>query len=130
MNSLDALRKYRKITVLGISLNPERASHYVSEHMMNSGYEITGVNPGQTEVLGRPCYSTLTEVPGPLEIVCVFRASEHLDGIVTECLARTDRPKVLWLQLGIEDERAETRAETAGIGVVRQHCMMVEQRRL
>lgn len=130
MNSLDALRKYRKIAVLGMSPNPERASHYVSEHMIDTGYEITGVNPGQSEILGRPCYSTLAEVPEPLEIVCVFRASEHLDGIVSECLARTDLPKVLWLQLGIEDVRAETRAEMSGIGVVRQQCMMVEQRRL
>ena len=128
MNSLDVLRRYRKIAVLGISPNPDRPSYYVSEHMLGRGYEVVGVNPAQTDVLGRPCYPSLAEVPGPLEIVAVFRASEHLAGIVKEAIALA--PKVLWIQLGIEDAEAEREAERAGIVVVRRQCLMVEEERL
>ena len=128
MNSLDVLRRYKKIAILGISPNADRPSHYVSEHMIENGYEVTGVNPGQTEVLGRPCYPALKDVPGPLEIVAIFRASEYLVEIVREAIPLA--PKVLWIQLGIEDPDAELAAERAGIVVIHRRCMMVEHGKL
>lgn len=128
MSPAEILKSYRKIAVLGISPNPERPSHYVSEHMIQAGYEITGVNPGQSMILGRPVVSKLGEVQGPLEIVAVFRSSEYLKGIVQDAIAL--KPKVLWIQLGISDPDAEEEAERAGITVIRQHCLMVEERAL
>lgn len=128
MSPAEILRAYRKIAVLGISPNPDRPSHYVSAHMIRHGYEIAGVNPGRSEVLDRPCYPALRDVPGSLEIVAVFRASEYLAEIVREAIPL--RPKVLWIQLGIEDADAEAEAEKAGIVVVRRRCLMVEQERL
>lgn len=128
----EVLRTYKKIAVIGISPNEARPSHYVSEHMIRAGYEVTGVNPGQSSILGRPIFPTLSAVPGSLEIVAVFRSSEFLSGIVDEILSLPParRPKVLWIQLGISDPAAETRAETAGLVVIRQRCMMVEERAL
>lgn len=122
----EILERFKKITVIGLSPNEARPSYYVSEYMRDHGYSVVGVNPGQNEILGLPVYPTLAEVPGPLEIVAVFRASEYLPGIVDEVIAR--KPKVLWIQLGIEDSAAEARAEAAGITVVRRHCLMVEHR--
>jgi predicted CoA-binding protein len=130
MSPQAVLQRYGKIAVIGISPNAERPSHYVSLHMQESGYEITGVNPGQSTVLGRPCYASLKEVPGPLEIVAVFRSSEYLAGIVRECLELEHRPQVLWIQLGIEDAAAEALAEKSGMIVIRRRCLMVEQRLL
>lgn len=129
-NIPEILSRYRKIAALGISPNESRPSHYVSEYMIRHGYEITGVNPGQSQVLDRPCYPSLTDVPGAQEIVAVFRASEYLDAVVDECLALAPKPKVLWIQLGIEDEAAEQKAEAGGMIVVRRHCLMVEHRNL
>lgn len=128
MNTTEILNKYSKIAVLGMSPNPDRPSHYVSEHMINSGYEVVGVNPGQTEILGQKIYGTLSEVPGPLEIVNVFRASVYLREIVEEAISL--KPKVLWIQLGISDPDAEALAEKAGIEVVREKCIMVEHQNM
>lgn len=128
MNTDEILKKYRKLAVVGISPNEDRPSHYVTEYMMEQGYEVAGVNPGQTEVLGRPCYKSLKDVPGPLEIVNVFRSSEHVAGLVKELIPL--RPKVLWLQVGIRDEAAEQAARDAGIEVVAGKCIMVEHRQL
>jgi predicted CoA-binding protein len=96
--------------------------------MIENGYEVVGVNPGQSEILGRPVYPKLADVPEPLEIVAVFRASEYLSEIVDEVVLR--KPKVLWIQLGIHDPEAEMKAEKNGIEVVRQRCLMVEHQGL
>lgn len=130
MTTAEILKKYRKITVLGLSPNEARPSYYVSEYMRDHGYEIVGVNPGQTEILGRPVYAKISDVPGVQEIVAVFRASEFLAGIVDELrsLPILNRPKVLWIQLGINDPEVESKAEEAGMMVVRNRCLMVEHR--
>lgn len=130
MTVAEILKNHRKIAVVGLSPRSERPSHYVTEYMLEQGYEIVGVNPGQTEILGRPCYPNLAAVPGNLEIVAIFRSSEFLEEIVDEALSLPQKPKVLWIQLGIENARAEARAEKAGLTVVRQRCMMVEHRSL
>jgi predicted CoA-binding protein len=128
MNTREILGSFRKIAVLGLSPNEDRPSHYVSEYMKEQGYEITGVNPGHDRILGRPVYAKLSDVPGPLEIVAVFRSSEHLAKIVDEAIPL--KPKVLWIQLGIEDAEAEAKAEKVGILVVRRRCLMVEHQNL
>lgn len=124
----DLLKRYRKIAVIGISPRPERASYYVTEYMIEQGYEIYGVRPAQAEILGRPCYPKVSDVPGPLEIVDVFRASEAIPEIVDEILPL--KPKVLWLQSGITHPEAEERARAAGISVVSNRCLLQEHSRL
>lgn len=123
-----ALFNHRRIAVVGLSPRPERASHGVTRYMIEAGYEITGVRPGARSILERPVYSDLDQVPGPIEIVDVFRRAEAVPAIVDAAIRRQAR--VLWLQLGIEHPEAEARARAAGIIVVSNRCILIEHRRL
>ena len=125
----EVLSNYKKIAVVGLSPQPARPSFGVTEYMMNHGYEICGVRPGGLkDIMGRPVYEKLSDVPGPLEIVDVFRANEFIPSVVDEVL-RSDA-KVLWLQLGITHPIAEERARSAGLTVISDRCILVEHRRL
>lgn len=133
----EALTKFRRIAVIGLSPEPNRPSHGVSQYMQGMGYEISGVRPGGAgPILGRPSYSSLTEVPGPLEIIDVFRKSDAVAGIVDDVLREIDSrpagqgPKVLWLQEGVTDPQAEERARARGLMVVSNRCILKEHRRL
>jgi len=123
---LDILKKYKTIAVVGLSSNPARASHEVSEYLQSAGYRIIPVNPNEREVLGEKSYARLEEVPEKVEIVDVFRRSEHLPGVV-ESAIRVGA-KVVWMQLGIANEGAAERARAAGLVVVENACMLVEHR--
>jgi predicted CoA-binding protein len=125
----DVLTKYKSITVVGLSPQPDRPSYGVTEYMINHGYEIVGVRPGGIkEILRRPVFEDLSEVPGPIEIVNVFRDSKYISQLVDEVL-KTDA-KVLWLQLGITDPAAEERARRSGLTVISDRCILIEHRRL
>lgn len=124
----DILFRFEKIAVVGLSDSPDRPSYGVTSYMIDHGYQITGVRPGRTEILGRPCVGHLRDVPGPLEIVDVFRAPEYIPALVDELIPL--KPKVLWLQLGITHPEAEEKARRAGIQVVSDRCILVEHRRL
>src|SRR5262245_44353281 len=104
MTSKEILQTYRKIAVVGLSSNPNRASHGVSHYMQNSGYEITPVNPNEVEVLGQKSYASLDEVPGDIEIVDVFRRSEFVPEVVDAAIRR--HAKVIWMQLGVRHDAA------------------------
>ncbi|MCM2280848.1 MAG: CoA-binding protein [Bdellovibrionaceae bacterium] len=130
-------KTYRRIAVIGLSPEPDRASYGVSRYMKNNGYEISGVRPGGPEqILDRPVFESLAKVPGPLEIIDVFRKSEAIPGIVEEVLQEVqrrpehERPKVLWLQEGVTHPEAEARARAAGLQVISDHCILKEHRRL
>lgn len=121
----NTLKQYRRIAVVGLSDNPDRPSYGVTKYMIQNGYDITGVRPaGPEKILHRPCFKSLKDVPGPLEIVNVFRASEHIPALVEELIPF--KPKVLWLQLGISHPQAEARAQAAGIQVISNRCIMIE----
>lgn len=124
MRTKEILTKYKKIAVVGLSPDPMRPSHSVTNYMIRHGYEIVGVRPGDKEILGRPCYASLKEVPGPLEIVNVFRAPEHVPAIVDEAIAL--KAKVLWLQEGVVHPQAEEKARKAGLVVVSDRCILKE----
>jgi uncharacterized protein len=124
----DFLTSCRRVAVVGLSPNPARPSHEIARYLIENGYEVVGVNPGHESILGRPCYRTLAEVPGPLEIVDVFRSSEHVPALVEEMIPL--RPKLIWLQLGVGHAGAEKKARSAGIPVVSELCILVEHRRL
>ena len=124
---LEILKKYKTIAVVGLSSNPARPSHEVSEYMQRAGYRIIPVNPNETEVLGEKSYARLEDVPEKIEIVDVFRRAEDVPP-VAESVIRVGA-KVLWMQLGIENEQAAERARAAGLFVVEDACIFVEHRR-
>jgi predicted CoA-binding protein len=118
----------RTIAVIGLSEIPAKPSHYVSEYMQHHGYKIYPVNPSIPEVLGEKSYASLSELPIKPDIVDVFRLPKFIPAIVDEMLKLG--LKNLWVQQGIINLEAATRAEAGGIHVVMDRCIMVEHRDL
>lgn len=117
------------VAVVGCSTTPGKAAHEIPKYLQRQGYEVVPVNPNAETVLGRFAYDSLSEVEEEIEVVDVFRPSAEVAGIVEEALAREDCG-VIWLQLGIHDDEAVSRAEAAGRRVVEDRCMKPEHRRL
>ena len=124
------LREARTVAVVGLSPKPERPSHGVARYLQRAGYRIVPVNPGHDEILGERSYRTLADAARDhaIDIVDVFRRSEHAGAVVDEAIAI--RPKLVWLQLGVVDEAARARAEGAGISIVMDRCLAIDHRRL
>jgi uncharacterized protein len=127
METGEILRRYKTIAVVGLSPNPMRPSYGVSEYMKQSGYRIIPVNPGHAEVLGEKAYRTLDDIPEPFDIVNVFRRAEYTPEIAEAAIRKG--AKVLWLQLGIVNEEAASKAKAAGLEVVMDRCILVEHRK-
>lgn len=125
MTTKEILQKYKHIAVVGLSNSAWRASLGVSRFMQTVGYSITPVNPNETEVLGQKAYPTLDEVPGPIEIVNIFRRPEFVPEVVDAAIRRG--AKVVWMQEGVVHEEAARRARAAGIEVVMDLCILKEQ---
>ena len=123
----EILRKCKTIAVVGLSSNPMRPSHGVAEYLQRAGYRIIPVNPNETEVLGEKSYVRLEDVPEKIDVVDIFRRPEHVPGVV-ESAIRVGA-KVVWMQLGIENEEAAERARAAGLAVVQDACILVEHKR-
>jgi hypothetical protein len=127
------VRETKRIAVLGIKTEAQRdkPAFYVPEYMLRAGYDIVPVPvyyPDATHILGRPVYRALRDVPGPVDMINVFRRSHAIPPHVPDIVAA--HPKFVWFQLGItNDEAAETLAR-AGIVVVQDRCLLVEHRRL
>jgi hypothetical protein len=118
------LKTAKSIAVVGLSPRPHRPSHSVARAMQGFGYRIVPVRPAVDAVLGEKAYPDLAALPGPVDIVDVFRAPEFVDGIVSQCIAR--KFPALWLQEGVVDEVAAERAQAAGIFVVMDRCIYKE----
>jgi len=116
------------IAVVGCSPNPERDSHRIAKLLQGKGHRVIPVNPGQQEILGETCYGSLKEVPEKVDMVDIFRRSEHVAPIVDEAIAIGAR--IVWMQLGVIDERAAAKAQQAGLLVVMDRCPAIEYRRL
>ena len=121
------LEQSRRIAVLGASPRPERDSHQIFVYLREAGYEVVPVRPATREVAGVACVPDLASAM-PVDLVDVFRAPEHLPGIVDECIHLA--VPALWLQFGVVHEVAIARARAAGIEVVVDRCILVEHRRL
>src|SRR5205814_9220100 len=123
---LELLKKYKTIAVVGLSSNPMRPSHGVTEYMQCAGYRIIPVNPNETGVLGEKSYARLEDVPEKIDIVNVFRRAEEVP-LVVESAIRIGA-KAVWMQLGVENEQAAEKAATAGLAVSEDACSSVEHR--
>jgi len=116
------------VAVVGMSKHPEKAAHFVPKYLSEQGFNILPVNPTSSEILNKKCYSNITEVDEPIDIVDVFRPSDQVLPFVKEAI--TMKPKVIWLQEGIHNQEAEELARKEGIKVVFNRCMLAEHRRL
>jgi uncharacterized protein len=116
----------RTIAVIGLSEVPSKPSHYVSAYMQQHGYKLYPVNPSISEVLGEKSYASLSELPIKPDIVNVFRLPKFIPAIVEEMI-QLKLPN-LWVQQGIINLEAAARAESNGIHVVMDRCIMVEHR--
>ena len=128
----DILKTTKTIALLGASPNPDRPSFGVMRFLLSKGYTVIPVNPGQAgkEILGQKVYGQLADIPQPVDMLDVFRNAQFLDGIVDEALALARKPKVIWGQLSVRDDKAAARAEAAGIKVVMDRCPAIEYPRL
>ena len=126
-----ALESAATIAVVGCSPNPLRPSNEIARYLKEeAGYRIVPVNPHFSEVLGERCYPSLSAVPSDvrIDIVDVFRRSEHVAPLADEAIARG--VPFFFMQLGIEDAAAARRLEEAGAGVAMNRCIFIEHRRL
>ena len=123
----ELLQKCKRIAVVGLSPNEERPSNKVTSYMIRKGYDVVGVNPAHESILGLPCYLSVLDIPGIIEIVNVFRDSRAVPEIVDNCI--TMGAKVLWLQEGITNPEAEAKAEKAGMIVVSDLCILKQHRK-
>ena len=116
------------VAVVGCSPDPERDSHRIAKLLKARGHRVIPVNPGHQTILGETCYASLRDIPEPVDMVDIFRRSEHVAAIVDEAIEAG--AKVVWMQLGVIDERAAAKAQSAGLTVVMDRCPAIEYRRL
>lgn len=117
-----------KVAVIGMSKNSSKAAHYVPKYLSENGYEIIPVNPTTDEILGEKCYESISEIDEQIDVVDIFRPSEQVLPFVEAAIKK--KPKVIWLQEGIHNSKAEELAQKAGIKVVFNRCMLAEHQRL
>lgn len=126
----DILRDTKTIAMVGASTNWARPSFFAMKYLQAKGFRVIPVNPGAAgqDLLGEKVHATLKDIPEKIDMVDVFRASEHVPPIADEAIAIG--AKVLWLQLGVVNEEAARKAEAAGIKVVMNRCPKIEFGRL
>ena len=117
-----------KVAVVGMSKNSSKAAHYVPKYLSDNGYDITPVNPTADKILGKKCYSSISEIDEEVDIIDIFRPSDQVLPFIQEAIQK--KPKVIWLQEGIHNSEAEALATQAGIKVIFNRCMLAEHRRL
>lgn len=120
------------VAMIGASANSVRPSHFVLKYLIQKGYRVHPINPRDAggQIAGRTVYARLADVPEPIDMVDVFRASSAVPGVVDEALRLDPLPRVLWLQLGVRHDEAAERAEAAGITVIQNRCPKIEYGRL
>jgi len=130
----DILASARVFAFVGASANTSRPSYFAMKYLLSKGYTVHPVNPGQAgkEILGRPVYATLADVPAPVDVIDIFRNSEDALGITRQAIAEKDRLglKVVWMQLSVRNDAAAAEAEAAGLKVVMNRCPKIEYGRL
>ena len=118
------LHTAKTIAIVGLSNNPLRASYFVGYYLQRHGYRVIPVNPRESEILGETSYSSLSEIPEPVDVVDVFRAPDALPGIAQDAVAIG--AKALWCQFGVVNEEGARIAEDGGLTVVMDLCLKIE----
>jgi uncharacterized protein len=126
------LNTVKTIAMVGISPKDNRPSYFAFKYLLGRGYRMIPVNPGQAgkEILGQKVYAKLSEIPEPVDMVDIFRASQFVAPVVEEALALKPKPQVIWMQLTVRDDEAAALAERAGMKVVMNRCPKIEYGRL
>jgi predicted CoA-binding protein len=126
------LNTVKTIAMVGVSPKDNRPSYFAFKYLLERGYRMIPVNPGQAgkEILGQKVYATLNDIPFPVDMIDIFRASKYAMGVVDEALALDPKPQVIWMQLTVRDDAAAAKAEAAGLKVVMNRCPKIEYGRL
>ena len=122
------LKANHVIAVVGLSANWWRPSFFVAKYLQDHGYRVIPVNPAYQEVLGEKCYASLKDVPEKVDMVDCFRKSEEIPALADDAIAIG--AQCLWMQLGVVNDEAATRAQSAGLDVVMDRCVKIEHGRL
>lgn len=126
------LKRTKRVAVVGVSLNPVRPSYYVARYLSLKGYEVVPVNPGHVGevVFGTKVIGSLADIEGEVDMIDIFRRSEHVTPIVEEALATFPNLKTVWMQIGVINEEAAALAEARGVDVIMDRCPKIEYQRL
>ena len=126
------LNTVKTIAMVGASEKDNRPSYFAFKYLLERGYHMIPVNPGHAgeTMLGQKIYAQLSDIPEPIDMVDIFRASKYALPIVQEALSLKPRPQVIWMQLGIRNDEAMALAETNGMKVVMNRCPKIEYGRL
>jgi uncharacterized protein len=126
------LNTVKTIAVVGVSANTNRPSYFVFKYLLERGYRMIPVNPGLAgrELLGQKAYAALRDIPEPVDMIDIFRASSYAMAIVQEALTMQPHPGVIWMQLGVRNDEAAALAEANGLKVVMNRCPKIEYGRL
>ena len=124
---LRIIRDARSVALVGVSANPIRSSNFVATYLLRTPLDVTFVNPAYDEVLGRPSYKSLADLPEVPDIVDIFRREEAIPEVVDEAIAVG--AKVVWFQLGLRHDQAARKAMAAGLEVVQDRCLKIEHAR-
>ena len=125
------LENTHRIAVLGMKPDPDQPAYYVPDHAEHAGYDIVPVPvyyPDLTEMMGKKVYRRLSDIPGGIDMVNVFRRPKDIPPHVDDIIAK--KPNSVWFQLGIRNDDAAEKLARAGIDVVQDHCLLVELRRI
>ena len=128
----DVLQRTRRVAVVGVSLNPVRASYFVARYLSLRNFDVVPVNPrhaGET-VFGKTVLGSLSGIEGPVDMVDIFRRSEAVPEIVDEALACFPDLQTIWMQIGVEHAEAAAKAEARGVTVIQNRCPKIEYQRL
>ncbi|WP_293440648.1 CoA-binding protein [Planktotalea sp.] len=128
----DILNRNKVVAVVGVSTNPVRPSYYVARYLGLKGYTVIPVNPvyAGDQLFGQMIRANLREIDQPVDMVDIFRRSDHVPAIVDEALEHLPNLKTIWLQIGVEHAEATAKAEAVGLDVVQNRCPKIEYQRL
>jgi predicted CoA-binding protein len=128
----EILNGVKTIAMVGASPQNVRPSSFAFKYLAERGYDMIPVNPGQVgkSLVGKPFVASLRDIDRPIDMVDIFRNSDHVMPVLEDVLTLSPLPKVLWLQLGVRNDEAAAKAEAAGIKVVMNRCPKIEYGRL
>jgi hypothetical protein len=126
------LNTVKTIAMVGASDKTNRPSYFAFKYLLERGYRMIPVNPGQAgqTMLGQKIYAKLADIPEPIDMIDIFRGSQYALAIVREALPLEPRPRVIWMQLGVRNDEAAALAEAGGLQVVMNRCPKIEYGRL